>query len=446
MTVRIYTTNEHGQYVPRTASFGNRLHGASLAQVAKEASRDFLGFGLAITGSSCWNLNLMETEDRRSLLRKLYTEEGLNMSIARLTVGSSDYSAEVYSYDDVPDDLSLKHFSIDRDREYIIPMIKEILAVKPDLYLFASPWSPPGWMKTGGSMGGGYMREKYLDCYAKYYVKFLQAYAEEGITIRALTPQNEAESHQNGRMPACIWHPDIMAKFIRILRQKLDEHGLDVEIWGYDHNFTGIARVDWSLQEYPHLRRDLTGLAFHYYEWSIEQTRFFREKYPELKLHFTEGGPHLLDHYSEDWSKWALMIMKALACGYSSFTGWNLMLDETGGPNIGPFDCGGFITRDTQTGNLSDSGQKLAFRHFTHIRPESVIRPLVFERTAQCMKQFYRPSPYQTEGCLVENPDETVLILVNPGQKREQVQYEINGQWLYVEMLPNTVATVILTA
>ena len=94
---------------------------------SEETFSDFLGFGAAITGSSCWNLNLMDPQERTTLLRQLYTEDGLNMAVARLTVGSSDYSAEVYSYDDVPGDTALEHFSIRRDREYIIPMIREIL-------------------------------------------------------------------------------------------------------------------------------------------------------------------------------------------------------------------------------------------------------------------------------------------------------------------------------
>ncbi len=102
-------------------------------------------------------LNQMDKEERTTLLKDLYTKEGANLSIGRLTIGSCDYSAELYSYDDVPFDTELKHFSIERDEKYIIPMIKEILAIKPDLYLFASPWSPPGWPNIGPNPCGGFV-------------------------------------------------------------------------------------------------------------------------------------------------------------------------------------------------------------------------------------------------------------------------------------------------
>ena len=98
MQARIFTTNEHGRYVPRTATFGTRLGGITTARPSGEENRGFMGFGVAITGASCWNLSRMEPRERQTLLRQLYTREGLNLSIGRLTVGSSDYSAEVYSY------------------------------------------------------------------------------------------------------------------------------------------------------------------------------------------------------------------------------------------------------------------------------------------------------------------------------------------------------------
>ena len=116
----------------------------TITATKKILSEDFLGFGVALTGSSCYLLAQMPQKDRTALLQSLYGKNGLNLSVARLSIGASDYSAELYSYDDTPNDTELAHFSIDRDRGYIIPIIREILAIRPDLYLFASPWSPPG--------------------------------------------------------------------------------------------------------------------------------------------------------------------------------------------------------------------------------------------------------------------------------------------------------------
>lgn len=406
----------------------------------------FLGFGAALTPSSCYNLNLMEKGEREKLLKHLYSPEGLNLSVARLCIGSSDYSPELYSYDDTPFDTELRDFSVKRDEAYIIPMIREVLKIRPDLYLFASPWSPPGWMKTGGNLCGGYMREKYLDCYADYTVKFLQAYATYGIRISAITPQNEPNTHQKGLMPACIWHPETEAKYVKLLRKKLDAAGLDVKIFLYDHGFSDAGRVLWALENIKGLSRACDGVAFHYYAGTIEETLPIRKKFPELPLHFTEGGPRLYDHYDSDWCKWAIMISKAITCGYSSFTGWNLLLDERGGPNIGPFFCGGLLTRNSESGALSESGQYRALSHIAkYITPQSKLYPVaVGEEYAQQMSSYPKDKK-EIYGFAIENEGtEFVLIAVNPNADKSQVQFSVHGQSYYAELMPESVSTMII--
>ena len=405
---------------------------------------DFYGFGVAITASSCYLLNRMEKEERHALLQDLYGKDGLNLSVGRLTVGSSDYSAELYSYDDVPFDTELKHFSIARDEKYVIPMIKEILKIKPDLYLYASPWSPPAWMKTGNSLCGGHMREEFVECYADYYVKYLQAYADHGIYIRALTPQNEPEANQKGLMPACIWHPETEAKFIKILRKKLDEKGMDVKIWMWDFRFNGIDRVMWQLDTVDGLGKCAAGVGFHYYGGNIEETLKLRDRYPQLELHFTEGGPRLYDNYDSDWCKWAIMISKAMHCGYRSFTGWNLMLDELGGPNIGPFFCGGTVTRNSLTGEISYSGQSKAMRLVApYITPKSKIYPLFSDEQMYACVSDYPKTTAPLEGFLIDNGEEKVCIMINADKAKKQVRFCVNDAWWYAELLPDTVSAVV---
>ena len=415
------------------------------APVSNPSTTGVYGFGVAITPSSCYILSKMEPEQRREFLQYVYGKDGLNLSVGRLCVGSSDYSAELYSYDDVPFDIELKHFSVERDEAYVIPMIQEILKVKPELYLYSSPWSPPAWMKTGGSMCGGHMREEFLTCYADYYIKFLEAYAARGIHISALTPQNEPETHQNGKMPACIWHPELEAKFIKTLRKKLDEKGMDVRIWLWDYRFTGIDRVIWSLEEIEGLAKACAGVGFHYYDGKIEQTLVLRERFPELELHFTEGGPRLYDHYDSDWCKWGIMMAKAMRCGYRSFTGWNLLLDETGGPNIGPYFCGGLATRNSLTGELSYSGQSKAMAHIApNITPDSVIYPLMTDEVTHNSMFKYPKSISLMDGFLIKNTDNTVCVMINPDSDKKQVCLSVDGKTWYVELMPDTISTVIL--
>ena len=447
MPKRIFTTKGH------EASLGEvfvspDIPGAVRLSVSDDCSADFLGFGVAITPSSCYHLAKMNNDERRALLRKLYTKEGLGLSVSRLCIGSCDYSPELYTYDDVEGDVSLQHFSVERDEEYVIPMIKEILEINPDLYLFASPWSPPGWMKTGGKIAGGYMRDEFIECYASYFVKFLEEYRRHGIKISAVTPQNEPNTQQLGRMAACVWHPETEAKFIKALRKKLDEAALDVKIWMFDHTFKDTDRVSWSLDNCKGLREATDGIAFHYYEGVVEQTASLTKKYPELHLHFTEGGPRLTQNYNDDWCKWALMAVKALKVGYKSFTGWNLMLDELGGPSIGPFIgiCGGLVTRNSLSGELDFSGQYKAFMHLSpYVKKSSKIHPLILGESFNTNIFAYPDDKTSPEGVLIDNGDDgAVAVIVNPTCCSIQAQLEYQDKLYYLELYSDSVSTVFL--
>lgn len=441
-----YITNAGAECMPVPVFPSVPLSGAvSLIRSETLGESPFLGFGVAITGSSCYNLAQMPAAEREAFLKSIYGKEGLHLSVGRLSVASSDYSAELYSYDDVANDKELKHFSIERDLAYVIPMVKEILKINPDLYLFASPWSPPAWMKTGGSMGGGYMRREFLDCYADYIVCFIEEYAKHGIKISAITPQNELETDQNGTMPACIWHPDLAAEFAVLLRKKMKEHDLDVEIWIWDHNFDGWNDVKWMLDTHKELPNACNGIAFHYYVGSIEDTMALQQAYPQLPLHFTEGGPRLYDAYDTDFCKWGIMMSKVLNCGYRSFTGWNLMLDQFGGPNVGPFFCGGLVTRNIQTNELTESGQFKAFAHIAKFMQKGAkVFRVESEPYSIRMSSFPRKTKFPLQASGIQNPDGSICyFLVNANEEKKQVQIFENGQWYYVELLPNTIATVV---
>lgn len=289
------------------------------------------------------------------------------------------------------------------------------------------------------------MRREFIDCYADYIVAFLKAYEKHGIKISALTPQNEPQTEQNRTMPACIWHPDIEAEFVLTLRKKLQENGLDTKIWLFDHNFADWSRVQWMLDTHQGLSDACDGIAFHYYAGDIEDTLPLQQAYPNLPMHFTEGGPRLYDHYADDWCKWGMMMAKVLGCGYQSFTGWNLMLDSFGAPNIGPFSCGGLITRNTQTNELSYSGQYKALMHFSKfIKKNAIIYHVEQEREKSKMYHFPKQNERPIQSACVQNEDGTVCyFLVNPNATKAQVQFFEHHQWYYAEVLPDTVCTVV---
>ena len=399
-------------------------------------SHKILGFGISMTDASCYMLNTLPPEQRHALLKDLFTQEGLDLSIARLNVGSSDYSTEVYCYNDTADDLEMKHFSIDRDREYLIPIIREVLDLRKDLYVFSSPWSPPGWMKTGGEICGGEMRAEYLEAFADYYVKYLQAYAEAGVPIQALTIQNEPETDQGGKMPQSRLHPDferILAG--KLLPEKLRAAGLDTKIWIHDHNYTGWKRVKYILSD-PAVRENIDAVAWHPYSGVPEMMREIRAAYPELKADFqlTEKGPNLRVGSVEShilW--WSRTISGALNNGCSSFVGWNCALDENGNPNLGPFDCAGLLEIHSRTQQITPSVQYHAFKHFSGIK-----------RGALLLKGSFKPFVPNEIDCVVcRNPDGThCAVLGNHAKNPQAIQLKHQDRYLRIMLRPESMVTV----
>jgi len=177
--------------------------------------QEILGFGAAFTDAACYTFNQLEPSAREALFHELFHPAEMGLNVCRTCIGASDYSTEVFSYDEGEPDPEMRRFSIAHDQPYVLPMMREARKQNPDLFLFSSPWSPPGWMKASGSMLGGSMRQHNFAPYAKYFVKFLQAYAAEGVPVQAVTVQNEVDTDQDGRMPACLWGQEYEMGFVK---------------------------------------------------------------------------------------------------------------------------------------------------------------------------------------------------------------------------------------
>ena len=307
-------------------------------------------------------------------MNDLFSPAEMNLTVGRCCVGASDYSRDVFSYDDVPGDVALEHFSIAHDEAYILPTLRDAGKINRDLFLLASPWSPPGWMKTYGSMLGGWMSAKYLDPYARYLLRFVQDYAKAGVKIHALTSQNESETDQEGRMPACYWTPEMEQDFVRDhLGPLLKKQSPDTQIWLLDYNYDLWKRVKWQLQD-TELRKYVDGVAWHGYVGTPDMMSRLHEVAPDLPFYWTEGGPDISDpHYATDWTKWASSISEILQNWCRCVIGWNFVLDEKGKPNIGPFPCGGLVTYH-EDGSISQSGQYWAMKHFSHHIQRGAVR------------------------------------------------------------------------
>jgi glucosylceramidase len=370
--------------------------------------QEILGFGGAFTDATCYMFNQLAAPERETLFHEMFHSSEMGLSIGRVCVGSSDYSTKLYSYDDGDPDPDLSRFAIDHDREYIIPILQQARHVNPDLFLFSSPWSPPGWMKFNNSMLGGSMRKHYFDVYARYYLKFLNAYAAESVPIQALTSQNEVDTDQDGRMPACLWGQEYEIEFVRDhLGPLLEKNGVPTKIWVLDHNYNLWGRVLCTLED-EKLRRYVSAVAWHGYNGTAQMMSKVQQAHPEIEMHWTEGGPDYTDpNYLTDWCKWGSMFTEVLRNWCCSITTWNLALDEKGRPNIGPFSCGGGVTIHSQTKEITRSGQFLALAHFSRAIKRGARR---FQSQSVASGLDY---------VAFENPDgQQALVLTNPGAAR----------------------------
>lgn len=334
-------------------------------------AQTILGFGAALTDSSCYLLNRLPEDQKQKVMDELFNPSKMGMSTARIAIGSSDYALVPYSFDDGDEDPELKRFSIKHDEENILPILRMARKAYPDLFIFGSAWSPPGWMKPNKSMLGGNMPRKHLGTYAQYFAKFLKGYESAGVPVQAVTVNNEVDTDQDGRMPACVWPQEIEVDFVGLnLGPVLEREKINTKIWLLDHNYNLWGRVCNELEN-ADVRKYANGVAWHPYAGSPQAMKKVLARYPGLGMHWTEDGPDVDEPgYASNWTKWGKLYSEALQNSCNSITGWNLALDEVGRPNIGPFKCGGMITIDSKSQKITYSGQYWGTVHFS-----KVIRP-----------------------------------------------------------------------
>ncbi|MFH1121623.1 MAG: glycoside hydrolase family 30 beta sandwich domain-containing protein [Bacteroidota bacterium] len=352
------------------------------------------GYGAALTGSSAYLLkNKLDQAVRQELLKELFDPEaGIGVSYLRLTMGASDFSLSDFTYNDLPSgqtDYSLEHFSLAQDMDDVVPVLKEIVRISPEIKLMGSPWSPPAWMKTNGNLKGGKLR---LDCYgvyADYFVKYIQAMKEQGITIDAITPQNEPLYFTAG-YPCMEMQPSEQLAFIKnSLGPKFETADISSKIIVYDHN--------WDNPQYPiSILNDagaagyVAGSAFHAYAGNVSAMTAVHNAHPEKGLYFTEisGGAWATDFAGNlMWNMQNIFIGTARNWSKNALL-WNLALDENFGPqNNGCNNCRGVITINSATGAITRNEEYYSVAHFSKfVRPGAVrIATTIPQSLPNCM-------------------------------------------------------------
>lgn len=356
-----------------------------------------LGFGGCFNELGWEALQLTDKKTRDRFLKELFSKENCNFNFGRVPIGANDFSLEWYSCDEVDGDYDLKHFNIDRDKHYTLPFIREALKYQNHFDLFASPWSPPTWMKTKKVCNYGTMRmeDKILDTYARYFIKFIRAYEAEGIKISQIHVQNEPLSDQ--KFPSCVWTGEELRFFVKeYLGPALKESGMDTELWLGTINTQFMDYINTVLADNG-AREYLTGVGL---QWAgkhvIEQVE---ESYPELRLMQTES------ECGDGKNTWAYMeyiftLMRIyFNHGAERYTYWNMALQD-GGSSTWGWCQNSLCTVNSGTGELIYQPEFYLMKHFSHFVREGA-------------RVLGVKGHWAANALAFENADRTIVLVVN---------------------------------
>ena len=337
----------------------------------------FVGIGAALTDAAAETFYRMPEAKQQEFIKAHFNaEEGIGYTLGRTPIHSCDFSSTSYTYVE-EGDRELKSFDISHDLKYRVPFIKQAMAAAgEDFRLYVSPWSPPAWMKTNNDMlQGGKLKPDCADVWADYFVEFIRAYEQHGIPIWGLTVQNEPMAKQ--RWESCIYTAEEERDFVKQhLGPTLVKAGMkDKKLIVWDHNRDLIFHRASTILDDPEAAQYIWGLGFHWYEGGLfDNVKLVNDTYPQLNLIFTEACNYPWNfekisewHWGENYGR---NMIRDFNCGAVGWTDWNILLDETGGPNHVSNFCYAPVHGDTQTGKLHYMNSYYYIGHFSKfIRP-----------------------------------------------------------------------------
>jgi glucosylceramidase len=330
--------------------------------------QEFLGFGGAFTEASGYTYSLLDKNKRESLIKDYFSEEGLNYNFGRLPIGSSDFSLKSYSYSNK---IDLSDFNIEKDKNYIIPLVNSAKEIKQNITFLASPWSPPKFMKSNKMLVfGGKLADKYKQNYADYLSKYILAYQELGINIKYITAQNEPNATQIWE--SCIYSPKEEADFIiKYLYPTFQKNDINTKILIWDHNKEKVFSRALEELNNKEALNDISGIAFHWYTGDhFENINLVSETFPGKILIHTEGCTGYSNFAQDDEVKngeiYAHDILGDLNAGTNAYIDWNLILDYRGGPNHKANFCNSPIMLNQDNTNYIKNLTYYYIKHFSH--------------------------------------------------------------------------------
>ena len=392
------------------------------------------GFGYTLTGGSAMLIHKMSKSARSGLLNELFSKEGLGVSYLRLSIGASDLDSAPFSYNDLPKgktDVDLEKFSLAQDTVHLLPVLKEILSINPQIKFLGSPWSPPVWMKDNQDTRGGSLLPEYYQVYANYLIKYIQAMMAEGIEIDAITIQNEPL--HPGNNPSLLMKAPQQADLIKNhLGPAFKNEGIDTKIIIYDHN---ADRPDYPINilNDPEAAKFIDGSAFHLYGGEIEALSEVHQAHPDKHLYFTEQWVGAPGDFSKELT-WHIenLIIGAPRNWSKTVLEWNLAADQNQNPHTDRGGC------DRCLGAVTINGDK-------------VTREPAYYIIGQASK-FVPPGSVRIASTLVEEipnvsyktPDgQIVTILQNTSEEEKEILIKSDQANIHFKLAAGDIGTLV---
>jgi glucosylceramidase len=410
----------------------------------RKTFQTFLGIGGALTDAAAETLAKLPESRQDEVLKAYYdTASGIGYTLARTNINSCDFSSASYTYVD-EGDKELRSFSIAHDLQYKIPLIKRAMAASGNrLTLFASPWSPPAFMKDNNDMlHGGKLLPEYAESWALYYTRFIKGYREEGVPVWGITVQNEPMATQTWE--SCIYQADDERDFLKNhLGPTMAREGLsDVNIIVWDHNRDLIVQRAQAIFDDPEAAQYAWGIGFHWYEdWSggvqmYDNVALVNRLYPDKHILFTEGTPANFE--PAGYGRWDLgedygrSMIHDFNAGAEGWTDWNILLDEQGGPNhVGNF-CFAPIHADTRTGELVYTNSYYYIGHFSKFIHPGAKRILASPSRSMLLATAF-----------VNDDGSVAVVVMNPTSQGGQYHLTVGSFTVPINTLPHSIQTVV---
>ena len=467
LDVTVYETSASGHKLEQITEFASVGQETLIKLIPEDTFQTITGFGGAFTESSAYLLNKLSEENRKKIIDAYFSQEGANYSLTRTHMNSCDFSLSNYSYTPVEGDIELKHFTIDEDKDDLIPFIKDAMAASKDGFkIFGSPWSAAPWMKDNNKWVGGKLLPEYYDTWALFFSKYVDAYQEEGIDIWGFTVENEPLGNGNN-WESMHFSPDEMTNFVQHhLGPKLEADGKgDLKILGYDQNREHLKEWVDSQFKNEETSKYFDGTAIHWYASTFEvfpeELQYAHHKAPEKLLIQSEACVDSeIPKWQDDqwyWSKeatdwgwdWAPEKDKHLHPKYApvnryardiigclnnwvdGWVDWNMVLDTKGGPNWFKNWCVAPVIVDPEKDEVYFTPLYYTLSHFSKfIRPGA--KRIGFENSDESLMVT-----------AAKNEDGSIAVIVfNEGNTSKNFSLSLNEKTVDINISEKAIQTI----